>query len=118
MTRQEAKSKASIRIQFFDAKGANKVIDQIFNDHETAIEILMKANEEEISRHFNECEKYEAQIKALQQPKSCDDCKNRIFYTYDSFKQVTIDKCNIREKLHFNGSCDGLCCDKYESKEQ
>ena len=24
----------------------------------------MKANEEEISRHFNECEKYEAQLKA------------------------------------------------------
>ena len=30
------------------------MLDQIFNDHETAIEILMKANEEEISRHFNE----------------------------------------------------------------
>ena len=59
-----------------------------------------------------------AELEALQQPKSCDDCKNRIFYTYDSFKQVTIDKCNIREQLHFNGSCDGLCCDKYESKEQ
>lgn len=40
-------------------------IDQIFNDHETAIEILMKANEEEISRHFNECEKYEAQLKEV-----------------------------------------------------
>lgn len=40
------------------------LIDQIFNDHETAIKILMKANEEEISRHFNECEKYEAQLKS------------------------------------------------------
>ena len=29
-------------------------IDQIYNDHETAIKTLMKANEEEISRHFNE----------------------------------------------------------------
>ena len=42
----------------------HRFIDQIYNDHETAIEILMKANEEEISRHFNECEKYEAQLKA------------------------------------------------------
>ena len=33
---------------------ADEVINQIYNDHETAIEILMKANEEEISRHFNE----------------------------------------------------------------
>ena len=41
-----------------------QLICKIFNDHETAIEILMKANEEEISRHFNECEKHEAQLKA------------------------------------------------------
>ena len=41
----------------------HRFIDQIYNDHETAIEIFMKANEEEISRHFNECEKYEAQLK-------------------------------------------------------
>ena len=43
---------------------SNWIIAKIFNDHETAIEILMKANEEEISRHFNECEKHEAQLKA------------------------------------------------------
>ena len=45
-------------------RAMDSVIDQIYNDHETAIKILMKANEEEISRHFNECEKYEAQLKA------------------------------------------------------
>ena len=41
-----------------------ELIDRIADNHETTIEILMKANEEEISRHFNECEKYEAQLKA------------------------------------------------------
>lgn len=50
---------------FYDPRKAiNIVVDKIFNDHETAIEILMKANEEEISRHFNECEKHEAQLNA------------------------------------------------------
>ena len=34
MTREEAKSKASIRIQLFDAKGANKIIDKIYDDFE------------------------------------------------------------------------------------
>ena len=75
----------------------------------------LKIMEEDAQQYALKCRK---ELEALQQPKSCDDCKNRIFYTYDSFKQVTIDKCNIREQLHFNGSCDGLCCDKYESKEQ
>ena len=50
----------------------SKLIDQIFNDHETTIEILMKANEEEISRHFNECEKYEAQLKLASDVYSTD----------------------------------------------
>ena len=58
MEREEAKSKASIRIQLFDAKGANKIIDQIYNDHE-------------------------AQLKALQQHKSCEGCKHYKF-TYNS----------------------------------
>ena len=44
MTREEAKSKASIRIQLFDAKGANKLIDKIYSDHEAQI----KAKDEEI----------------------------------------------------------------------
>lgn len=61
--------------------------------------------------------KLKTELEELQH-RSCESCKNRILYTYDSFKQVTVDKCNIRERLHFNGSCDGLCCDKYESKEQ
>lgn len=39
MTQQEAKSKASIRIQLFDAKGANKLIDQIYNDHEAQLKL-------------------------------------------------------------------------------
>ena len=34
MTLEEAKSKASIRIQLFDAKGANKIIDKIYDDFE------------------------------------------------------------------------------------
>ena len=68
MTREESKEHirrysnglwGMVKIEHID-----KVLDQIYNDHETAIEILMKANEEEISRHFNECEKYEAQLKA------------------------------------------------------
>ena len=46
-----------------------KLINQIYNHHETAIEILMKANEEEVSRHFNECEKYEAQLKEVSRVK-------------------------------------------------
>jgi hypothetical protein len=46
MKREEAKSKASIRIQLFDAKGANKIIDQIYNDHEA----IIKAKNKEIER--------------------------------------------------------------------
>ena len=46
-----------------------EVIDKIYNDHETTIEMLMKANEEEISRHFNECEEYEAQLKEVSRVK-------------------------------------------------
>ena len=49
MTREEAKSKASIRIQLFDAKGANKVIDKIYKDHEAQL----KAKDEEIRRLNN-----------------------------------------------------------------
>lgn len=62
MTREKACEKA----QIIDFQGGYTIalVTEIFNDHETAIEILMKANEEEISRHFNECEKYEAQLKA------------------------------------------------------
>ena len=62
MTREEAKEVLIIKAGYGDF--VENIIDQIFNYHETAIEILMKANEEEISRHFNECEKYEAQLKA------------------------------------------------------
>ena len=62
MTREEAKEVLIIKAGYGDF--VENIIDQIFNDHETSIEILMKANEEEISRHFNECEKYEAQLKA------------------------------------------------------
>ena len=67
MTRQEAKSKASIRIQFFDAKGANKVIDQIYNDHEAQL----KAKDEEIKelgeiiqQYLIPSKNYDAIIKA------------------------------------------------------
>ena len=69
MTREQVKSKIRMSVivnrhHIDSLKNADNVIDRIFNDHETTIEILMKANEEEISRHFNECEKYEAQLKA------------------------------------------------------
>ena len=69
MTREQIKSKIRMSVtvdrnHIDSLKNADEVIDQIFNEHETAIEILTKANEEEISRHFNECEKYEAQLKA------------------------------------------------------
>ena len=64
MTREEAKSKASIRIQLFDAKGANKIIDQIYNDHEAQLKLAsdvystdkmhmyqeLKAKDDEIER--------------------------------------------------------------------
>ena len=67
MTREEAKSKASIRIQFFDAKGANKIIDQIFNDHEAQL----KAKDEEIKelgeivqQYLIPSKNYDAIIKA------------------------------------------------------
>ena len=46
----------------------------------------------------------------------CDNCKHRVFHSYDGYKKVTIDKCDIRDKLHFNGSCDGMSCDKFERK--
>ena len=49
MTREEAKSKASIHIQLFDAKGANKIIDQIYNDNEAQL----KDKDEEIRRLNN-----------------------------------------------------------------
>ena len=69
MTREQAKSKIRMsvtvnRLHIDSLKNSDNVIDRIFDEHETAIEILMKANEEEISRHFNECEKHEAQLKA------------------------------------------------------
>ena len=63
MTRQEAKSKASIRIQFFDAKGANKVIDQIFNDHEAKL----KAKDEEIAKYQMAIDKQSKRAEALKQ---------------------------------------------------
>ena len=40
-----------------------KVVGILYNTI-TRYEEHMKANEEEISRHFNECEKHEAQLKA------------------------------------------------------
>ena len=50
MTREATKSKASIRIQLFDAKGANKVIDQIYSDHSVELNEMVKAKDEEIER--------------------------------------------------------------------
>ena len=69
MTRETAKSKIRMSVTvnkdyIKSLEKSDEVIDQIYNDHEVAIEILLKANEEEVNRHFNECEKYEAQLKA------------------------------------------------------
>lgn len=59
MTRETAKSKIRMSVvvnkdHIKSLEKSDELIDQIYNDYETAIEILMKANEEEISRHFNE----------------------------------------------------------------
>ena len=74
MNREQAKSKIRMSVtvdkdHIKSLEKADDVIDKIYNDHETTIEILMKANEEEISRHFNECEKYEAQLKEVSRVK-------------------------------------------------
>lgn len=86
MTREEALFELGENFNDKELGFVNNIqlICKIFNDHETAIEILIKANEEEISRHFNECEKHEAQLKAkderiveLEQamkPKTCAGC--------------------------------------------
>jgi len=39
-----------------------ELIDQIYDDFEEATSILLKANEEEIHRHFMECEKFKEQL--------------------------------------------------------
>lgn len=55
-------------------------------------------------------------IELLKELKSrtCDNCIHRVFH-YRSMDLI-IDKCKIREQLHFNGSCDGLKCDRWEQK--
>ena len=63
MTQEEAKSKASIRIQLFDAKGANKIIDQIYNDHEAQL----KAKDEEIAKYQMAIDKQSKRAEALKQ---------------------------------------------------
>ena len=74
MTQEQIKSKIRMSVtvdrnHIDSLKNADEVIDKIFSEHKTTIEILMKANEEEISRHFNECEKYEAQLKEVSRVK-------------------------------------------------
>ena len=67
MTREEAKSKASIRIQFFDAKGANKIIDQIFNDHKAQLKAKdekIKELGEIVQQYLIPSKNYDAIIKA------------------------------------------------------
>ena len=81
MTRQEAKSKASIRIQFFDAKGANKVVDKIFNDHEAQLQALQH-------RSCEGCENEAEMVKLSEYtcvPNSCVDC-SRVVHKTDKFK--------------------------------
>lgn len=48
--------------------------------------------------------------------RSCDNCKHRVLHEYYAHEKITIDKCSIRKDLRFNGSCDGLKCNKWESK--
>jgi hypothetical protein len=56
-----------------------------------------------------------SELEALQAPMSCDGCEYRVHHSY--YDGVQIDKCSIRDQLHFNGSCDGLVCTKYEPKD-
>ena len=65
LTREEAIEKHyDIKCHITESKKILTIINEIYNEHEDAIEMLLKANEEGISRHFNECDKYEAQLKA------------------------------------------------------
>lgn len=100
------------------------IINQIFDEHETAIEILMKANEEEISRHFNECEKQEAQLKAKDDEielfkqlleeamklKTCDGCKQSWEQNNQTFHKYFCEYLKI--PVH-----GGFYCNRYEPKE-
>ena len=90
-----------------------------------ALKFLKRMKQTDTPYNFRECELDEAisEIEEAMKPKSCDTCKHRVFHTYDrdfstfSSKKVKIDKCNIREQLHFNGSCNGICCNRYEPKD-
>lgn len=65
MTREQAIGKHyDIKCHITESKKILSIINEIYNEHEDAIEMLLKANEEGISRHFNECDKYETQLKA------------------------------------------------------
>lgn len=75
-----------------------KLINQIYNHHETAIEILMKANEEEISRHFNECEKYEAQLKTKDEEIERLKAENKKYMEHITLKHLS-------EPIVFCASC-------------
>ena len=50
--------------------------------------------------------------------RSCDNCKYRVLHMYYEREKATIDKCSIRKDLRLNGSCDGLKCNKWESKNE
>ena len=117
MTREEAKSKASIRIRLFDAKGANKIIDQIFNDHEAQLKALKAENLAE-TEMFNkvvktkderikelECRVYHAEgyvITHAENYRICDGC----FYT------LTI-QASMEEIVRAQDTC--YSCQRYYS---
>jgi len=86
MTREQAKQWSRLAVTF------DNHIDKIYDDFEARI----------------------AELEALQAPKSCDKCKYRVNHSY--YDGIQIDKCSIRDQLHFNGLCDGLVCTKYEPK--
>ena len=65
MTREEAKSKASIRIQLFDAKGANKIIDQIYDDHEAEIKLASDVYSTDKMHMYQELKAKDDEIRRL-----------------------------------------------------
>ena len=65
MTREEAKSKASIRIQLFDAKGANKIIDQIYKDHEAQLKLASDVYSTDKMHMYQELKAKDDEIRRL-----------------------------------------------------
>jgi len=62
MTRSDAKAIDIAYIKALSQEGYVQLIDKIYDGFESATSILLSANEEEIHRHFMECEKFKEQL--------------------------------------------------------